>query len=124
MKHHKSTRTLGRKTGQRTALLRSLARSLVLTGGITTTIARAKELRPFVEKLITASKANSLASRRLVSSRLGGAPDAVAKLHTALTVQFKERAGGYTRIVRLGRVGKRAIESARIELVAVGKQKV
>lgn len=118
MKHHKKTRTLGRKKGQRTALLRSLARSLFLSEGITTTIARAKELRPFVEKIISASKENTTASRRAVSARLGGAADAVLKLHTTLAPRFKGRAGGYTRIVRLGRVGKRAIESARIELLA------
>ncbi len=117
MKHHKKTRTLGRKTGQRTALLRSLARSLFLSEGITTTIARAKELRPFVEKIITASKENTIASRRAISSRLGGASDVILKLHGALAPRFKNRSGGYTRIVRLGRVGKRAIESARIELI-------
>ncbi|MDO8552167.1 MAG: 50S ribosomal protein L17 [bacterium] len=117
MKHHNKKRTLGRKTGQRTALLRSLARSLILAGGITTTIARAKELRPFVEKLISASKANTTASRRTVSARLGGSPDAVLELHQKIAPGFKARVGGYTRIVRLGRVGKRAIESARIELV-------
>ncbi len=116
MKHHNKKRTLGRKSGQREALLRSLARSLFLAEGITTTIARAKELRPFVERIISASKENTIASRRTVSSRLGGAPDAVLKLHEAIAPRFKNRAGGYTRIVRLGRVGKRAIESARIEL--------
>jgi large subunit ribosomal protein L17 len=117
MKHHKKTRTLGRKTGQRTALLRSLARSLFISEGITTTIARAKELRPFVEKIISASKENTVASRRTVSSRLGNDSDVVLKLHSTLAPRFKDRSGGYTRIIRLGRVGKRAIESARIELV-------
>ncbi len=120
MKHHKKTRTLGRKKGQRTALLRGLARSLFLSEGITTTIARAKELRPFVEKIISASKENSTASRRAISARLGGASNAVLKLHGELAPRFKERSGGYTRIVRLGRVGKRAIESARIELISAG----
>ncbi|MDO8561552.1 MAG: 50S ribosomal protein L17 [bacterium] len=118
MKHHNKKRTLGRKHGQRVALLRSLARSLLLRGGITTTIARAKELRPFVERIISASKANTTASRRIVSSRLGGASDVVFKLHETIAPGFKKRIGGYTRIVKLGRVGKRAIESARIELVS------
>lgn len=118
MKHHKKTRTLGRKKGGRTALLRSLARSLVLSEGITTTRARAKELRPFVEQLVTASKKNTVSSRRLVSTRLGGASDATKKLHETLAPRFNARAGGYTRITLLGRVGKRAIESARIEFVA------
>ena len=122
MKHHKKTRTLGRKSGQREALLRSLARSLFLSEGITTTIARAKELRPFAERIITASKANTAASRRAIASTLGGAPDAVLKLHETIAPRFKKRIGGYTRIIRLGRVGKRAIESARIELVGADEK--
>ena len=116
-------RTLGRKKGQRTALLRGLARSLFISEGITTTVARAKELRPFVEKIISASKENTIASRRAISSRLGGAADVFLKLHSTLAPRFKGRSGGYTRIVRLGRVGKRAIESARIELVAAPDSK-
>ncbi|HUO56226.1 MAG TPA: 50S ribosomal protein L17 [Candidatus Paceibacterota bacterium] len=118
MKHHKAGRTLGRKKGQRTALLRSLTRSLVLEEGITTTIAKAKELRPFVERLITASKANTPASRRLIASRLGFSPETVAKLHGTIAPRFLERKGGYTRIIRLGKIGKQATESARIEFVA------
>lgn len=116
MRHHVRTRTLNRDRRQRTALLRSLARSLVLREGITTTVAKAKELRPFVERLVTTSKANTVASRRDVSTRLGGAPDAVKKLHE-LGTRYKERSGGYTRIIRLGRIGKRTTESARIEFV-------
>lgn len=118
MKHHKKGRTLGRKKGQRVALLRSLASSLILHEGINTTVARAKELRPFVEKLITASKANTLASRRDVASILGGAAPAVKKLHDTLAPRYAKRPGGYTRIVRLGLVGNRAIEHARIEFVS------
>ena len=79
MRHHKRNRKLGREKGQRVALLRSLARSLVLEGGITTTIAKAKELRPFIERLVSASKLNSLASRRIVAQRMGGASDVVKK---------------------------------------------
>ena len=117
MKHHKRGRTLGRDKEQRVALLRSLARSLVLQEGIVTTIAKAKELRPFIEKLITASKANSVASQRLVSTRLGSAADAVKKLHDTIAPRYAARAGGYTRIIRLGQIGKQATESARIEFV-------
>ena len=117
MQHHKKNRKLGREKGQRTALLRSLARSLVLQEGITTTVAKAKELRPFVERLISEGKKNSLASRRTVLSRMGGASDVMKKLHGPLAERYAKRAGGYTRIVLLGRVGKRAIESARIEFV-------
>jgi large subunit ribosomal protein L17 len=117
MKHHKSGRTLGRRKGPRTALLRSLARSLVIHEKVTTTTARAKELRPFIEGLVTRSKNGNVASRRLVQSRLGS-PEAVKKLHDTLATRFAKRAGGYTRIVKLGRVGKRAIESARIEFLS------
>lgn len=116
MRHHKSTRTLHRTKRQRVALLRSLARSLVLHEGIVTTVAKAKELRPFVERLVTSSKANTLASRRLVAAKLGSI-EATKKLHDDLAKRYAKRAGGYTRIVRLGRIGKRVGESARIELL-------
>lgn len=116
MRHHKKTRTLHRTKRQRTALLRSLARSLVLEEGIVTTVAKAKELRPYVEHLVTSSKANTVASRRLVASKLGST-EATKKLHDELAKRYEKRAGGYTRIVRLGRVGKRVGESARIEFV-------
>jgi len=117
MLHHKKGRTLGRSKGQRTALLRSLARSLVLEEGIITSEAKAKELRPFIERLVTLSKKDSVASQRAVASRLGGASSAVKKLHETLAPRYKERAGGYTRIVKLGRIGRRTYESARIEFV-------
>ncbi len=117
MKHLVKRRTLGRTKRQRVALLRGLARSLVLEEGITTTVAKAKELRPYVERLVTASKAGTLQSRRLVEERLGSKSDALRKLHETIAPRYKERAGGYTRIVRLGRVGKRVAESARIEFV-------
>lgn len=117
MKHHKSGRTLGRRKGQRTALLRSLARSLVLHEGIVTTVAKAKELRPFVERLVTTSKKNTVNSQRIVAERLGGAPSAVKKLHATIAPRYNERNGGYTRIIKLGKIGKQATESARIEFV-------
>ncbi|MBV9159233.1 MAG: 50S ribosomal protein L17 [Candidatus Kaiserbacteria bacterium] len=116
MRHHSNKRTLRRGKNQRNALLKSLARSLVLHEGITTTVAKAKELRPFVERLVTSSKKNTIQSRRDVSMRLGS-PEAVKKLHDTLAVRYKGRAGGYTRIVRLGRVGTRVGEQARIEFV-------
>ncbi len=117
MRHHKKRRTFNRTKAQREALIRGLARSLVLENAITTTEAKAKELRPFVEKLVTASKTNSVASRRLVQARLGS-PEAVKKLHDDVAKRFSERAGGYTRIVHLGKIGNRVAEMARIEFVA------
>ena len=117
MRHHKKRRTLNRTKAQREALLRSLARSLVLKNAITTTEAKAKELRPFIEGLITATKKNSLASRRAVDSRLGS-PEAVKVLNDTLAPRYEKRAGGYTRIIHLGRIGNRVAAMARIELVA------
>lgn len=117
MRHHQKNRTLGRKKGQRTALLRGLARSLVLQEGITTTVAKAKELRPFVERMVTTAKKNSLASRRIIDTRMGGSREVMKKLHDVYAPRYAKRAGGYTRIIRLGRVGKRVIESARIEFL-------
>lgn len=117
MRHHKKRRTFNRDKTGREALIRSLARSLVLEEGITTTIAKAKEVRPFVERLVTASKANTIASRRTVATRLRS-PEAVKKLHDTLAPRYAARAGGYTRIVKLGRIGKRVAEMARIEFVS------
>ena len=117
MRHHKAHRTLGREKGQRTALLRGLARALVLTEGILTTTAKAKALRPFVERLVTSSKQGTIVSRRSASQILGGAPDAVKKLHETIAPRYAKRAGGYTRIVHIGRVGKRVGGMARIEFV-------
>lgn len=117
MKHHKKRRTFNRPKNQRVALLKSLARSLVLENGITTTSAKAKELRPFIEKLVTESKKNTLASRRVVTTRLGSA-EAVKKLHDEYAKRYASRTGGYTRIIRLGHIGKRVAEMARIEFVA------
>src|SRR3989338_5009972 len=94
MKHHKAGRTLGRKKGQRTALLRSLTRSLVMHEKITTTVARAKELRPFVEELVTRSKKTDIASRRFVSMRLGGSPETVKKLHETVATPHASPPGG------------------------------
>lgn len=117
MRHHAAHRTLGRTKRQRTALLRSLARSLVLKEGIVTTVAKAKELRPFIERLITVSKGNTLATRRTVLSRMGNADEVVKKLHETIAPRYASRAGGYTRITKLGRTGARNTESARIEFV-------
>lgn len=115
MRHHDSRTKFGRVKNQRVALMRSLARSLVLSEAITTTTAKAKALRPFVERLITNSKKDSLSSRRHVNSRVGS-EDATRKLHE-LGIRYAKRAGGYTRIVKIGRIGKRVGEMSRIELL-------
>lgn len=101
MKHGVTGRKFGRVRNQRTALLRSLARSLVLHGGIETTEAKAKELRPFIEKLVTRAKEDTIANRRVLSSRLGNDKKVVEKLVKEIAPAHKDRAGGYTRIVKL-----------------------
>ena len=100
MRHHNSVRKFGREKTQRQALMRSLARNLIRDEQIKTTQAKAKELRPFIEKMITKAKINTVASRRLISSRLQGVPE-VKKLFDTLAPKFKARAGGYTRIIRV-----------------------
>lgn len=117
MRHHKKGRTFGRVKKQQVALLRSLTRSIVIHGSITTTLAKAKEMRPFVEKLITLAKSDTIASRRGIASRLGNAVDTTAKLHTEIASKYKTRFGGYTRITRLPKTGAQRAEKAKIEFV-------
>lgn len=105
MRHHNSIRAFGRVRSQRKALLRSLARSLILKGRIETTEAKAKELRPFVERLVSVARIDTTASRRLVSTRLGSAPDAVMRLFAHVSPRYGERRGGYTRIIKRGKDG-------------------
>lgn len=117
MKHHSKKVTLGRVKRQRDALMRSLARSIILRGGIVTTVAKAKTVRPFLERLITHTKTDTVAKRRLVASRIGNDTQVLATLYKDLAPKYKDRAGGYTRITKLGKIGARSAESARIELV-------
>ncbi len=101
MSYHRRQRKFGRTRDGRRALLRSLARSLIRYGQIETTTARAKELRPLIERLVTYSKTDNLAGKRLVRARLGGAATEVKKLFEELAPRYQGRAGGYTRIVKL-----------------------
>lgn len=117
MRHHNQNRTFGRPRNQRTALLRGLAISLIEHESIKTTEAKAKELRPYVEKLITKGKNDTVASRRLVASTLGEPKDAVMKkIFSDLAKRYAERKGGYTRIIKLGET-KAGRTEACIELV-------
>lgn len=100
MRHHNKNRKFGRTRGQRRALLRGLAVSLIGREKITTTEAKAKELRPFIERLVTRGKINSLSARRLLVARLGN-KNAVKKLMTGVAPRYNARNGGYTRITRL-----------------------
>jgi large subunit ribosomal protein L17 len=100
MRHGNSIRKFGREKTQRHALMRSLARNLIRDTQIKTTLAKAKELRPFVEKLVTKALVNTSTSRRLLSERIQGDPE-VKKLVDVIAPKYKTRKGGYTRIVRI-----------------------
>lgn len=103
MRHHDKNRTFGRTQGGRTALMRSLAIALIEKGTIITTEAKAKELRGYVEKLVTQGKKDTLAARRVVSSRLGNPKTSViSKLFGDIAKGYAERKGGYTRVTKLG----------------------
>ena len=115
MRHHNKNRKLGREKGQRVALKRSLLRSLALKGRIQTTEARAKEIRPMMEKLVTRGKNPTLANRRVMISAVGDA-GAVTKIIAAAETN-KERAGGYLRITKLGERKGDAAKMAVIEFV-------
>ena len=101
MRHQKTGRKLSRRKEHRKALLSNLAASLIIHGRIKTTDAKAKEVRPFVERLVTFAKRGDLHARRIVLSRLR---DAIAtkKLFDEIGPQFTSRFGGYTRIIKLG----------------------
>lgn len=115
MRHHNSKRKFGRTKNQRNALLKSLAYSLALKGKIKTTEAKAKELRPFMEKLVTLGKSQTLASRRILIARVG--PQAAKKIATEIAVTHKDRAGGYTRITKMVRRDSDGAPQAVIEFV-------
>ena len=108
MRHQKSGRRFNRDTDHRKALMRNLSTSLLESGRITTTEARAKELRRWVERLITVAKAQDLNARRHVAAELTK-PEVAEKLFANLVPRLAARPGGYTRIIRKGpRVGDSA----------------
>ena len=100
MRHKKSGRKLGRNSSHRKAMFRNMAASILKLETIRTTVPKAKELRRVVEPLITLAKEDSVANRRLAFSRLRD-KEAVGKLFTDLGPRFKERPGGYLRILKM-----------------------
>lgn len=115
MRHGNVNRKFGRERGQRAALLKSLARNLVIKGKIKTTEARAKEIRPLVEKLITKAKSPTLANRRALIVSLGAAVTANKIIRTA--AGYVDRNGGYIRITKMGPRKGDAAKMAIIEFV-------
>ena len=101
MRHRVGGRKLQRTSSHRAALFRNMAAALIKHEQITTTTAKAKELRPYVEKLVTLAKRGGLSNRRLAQSRLMDEAQ-LAKLFDVIGPRYKARDGGYTRIVKAG----------------------
>ena len=116
MRHRKAGRQLRRTSEQKLALMRNLASSLIEHGAIETTEAKAKELRPFVEKLITKARSGTLHDRRLAVRHVHKRETA-DKLFQELGPKFARRPGGYTRILKTGHRKGDGAEMALIELV-------
>jgi large subunit ribosomal protein L17 len=116
MRHRKKGKILDRKVGPRTALLRGLAVSLILYEKMQTTKAKAKTVKPIVEKLITRGKENTLAARRHLLKYLYKEA-AVKKVLEVISPRYKDRKGGYTRIINVGRRQGDGAEIVQIELV-------
>jgi len=117
MRHNNANRKFGRTKNQRNALLEGLAVSLIRDGKIMTTEAKAKELRPMIEKLVTRARINTLANRRLIITRLGNQPEMAGKLIEKIAPNYVDRAGGYTRITKLPPRASDAAAQAIIEFV-------
>ena len=116
MRHRNAHRKLQRTSSHRTALFRNMAAALIKHEQITTTTAKAKELRPYVEKLITLAKKGGLSNRRLAHSRL--LDDAqLVKLFDVLAARYATRNGGYTRVIKAGIRASDASPMAIIEFV-------
>jgi len=116
MRHGNKINHLGRKIGHRTALLKNLAAALIQHKRINTTLAKAKELRQFIEPLITKSKDNTTHSRRVIFSYLQS-KDALKELFATIAPRIMTRPGGYVRVIKTGFRSGDAAEMALIELV-------
>ena len=116
MRHGRSGRKLNRNSSSREALARTQATALLREGRIQTTLTKAKELRPYVEKLITTAKGGDLHSRRIVARDIQD-NSVLQKLFSEIAPKYQERPGGYTRILRVGVRRGDAVTMALIELV-------
>ena len=116
MRHKMGGRKLQRKTGHRNALFRNMAAALIKHEQIITTVAKAKELRPYVEKLVTLAKRGGLSNRRLAQARLLDETQ-LKKLFDVLAERYSDRDGGYTRIIKAGVRASDAASMAVIEFV-------
>ena len=116
MRHRVGGRKLQRTSAHRIALFRNMSAALIKHEQITTTVAKAKELRPYIEKLVTLAKKGGLSNRRLAHARL--LDDAqLQKLFDTLAERYKDRNGGYTRVIKMGPRASDASPMAIIEFV-------
>ena len=116
MRHRKTGRKLNRNSSQRNSLKKGLAISIIEHESVNTTLAKAKEIRGFLEPLVTLAKENTVANQRLAYSKLRS-KEAVAKLFDELGPRYKDRPGGYLRVIKSGlRNGDKA-PSAQVEFV-------
>ena len=116
MRHKSGGRKLQRTSAHRIAMFRNMSASLIKHEQITTTVAKAKELRPYIEKLVTLAKRGGLANRRLAHARLMDDTQ-LKKLFDVLAERYKDRNGGYTRIIKAGIRASDAAPIAIIEFV-------
>lgn len=116
MRHNAKGRQLSRTSTHKRALLNNMATSLFAHGQIVTTAAKAKELRPFAERLITLARRGDLHARRLAARRVKD-PQVLQRLFAEIGPRFAARPGGYTRILKLGHRPGDGADTARIELV-------
>ncbi len=116
MRHGNAHRKLGRTTSHRLAMFRNMAASLVKHEQIKTTLPKAREIRPYMEKLITLAKHGGLSNRRLAHARLGD-DEQLIKLFDTLATRYADRQGGYVRIVKAGIRRSDATPMAIVEFV-------
>jgi large subunit ribosomal protein L17 len=116
MRHRVAGRKLQRTTAHRNALFRNMAAALIKHEQITTTLAKAKELRPYVEKLVTLAKKGGLSNRRLAHARLMDETQ-LTKLFDTIAPRYADRNGGYTRVIKAGIRSSDAAAMAVIEFV-------
>ena len=114
MRHGISQRKLSRKSGHRKALFRNMSAALIKHEQIVTTAPKAKELRPYIEKLVTLAKRGGLSNRRLAMSRLGDKTQ-LKKLFDVIAERYKDRDGGYTRVIKMS---PRASDAAPMAVIA------
>ncbi len=122
MRHRKNKKILDRDRAHRNALLLNLAISFFQHGHVKTTLAKAKTVKPLIEQLIHRSKTNTEASRRLVTQRLKNR-DIANKIVRDLAHHYKDRKGGYTRLIRLGQTRSDGSSLALLELMPYAEPK-